>query len=349
MAIKTEPFGRTPAGALVTRYTLQNKHGLRACLMDFGANLLSLETPDRDGSFADIVLGYAKFDEYLHDPCYFGATIGRVANRIRDGRFALDGAEYRLATNDRGRHHLHGGPGGFSARLWQATPLETPDATGLRFTLQSADGDENYPGNLSSRVTYTLDDQNQLIITFEAETDRPTPVNLTHHSYFNLAGQGNGTVHDHRLRIAAEHYAEADVTENLPTGAILPVAGTPLDFRELHPVGPAIEALPGGIDHNFVLAARRPEPAFAALLVEPRSGRQVEVLATQPGLQIYTSNTLPEGTPGKGGHRYGQYSGICLETQHFPDSPNHAHFPSIVLRPGEPYRHVAIYRFGVAK
>lgn len=343
-------FGTTRAGETAHLWTLESAGGIVARLTDFGATLVALELPDGAGGRVDVVLGYDDVSGYESpDNQYFGCTVGRVANRTAQGRFELDGRTYELACND-GRHHLHGGDVGFGRRMWQGEFVEGEGGLGVRFTRTSPDGEEGYPGNLACTVTYTLDDSGELRIEYLATTDAPTPVNLTHHSYFNLAGAGSATILDHELRIAASRYTPVD--EGLiPTGELAPVAGTPLDFTTATAIGERIAALVGGptlgYDHNYVLDREEgtapDELVRAAVLVHPASGRGLEVWTTEPGLQFYSGNFL-KGQAGKGGRVYELRGALCLEAQNFPDAIHHEGFPSPVLRPGDEYRQTTIYR-----
>jgi len=351
MHITRELFGRMPDGQQVELFTLANAHGLRAKIITYGAIVVSLEVPDRTGALADVVLGYDNLQQYLKDSPYFGAIVGRYGNRIARGRFTLDGAEYRLATND-GRNHLHGGIRGFDKVLWKGEPFKEKQAVGVRLTYLSPDGEEGYPGNLNAIVTYRLTNENELRIDYEATTDKPTIVNLTHHSYFNLAGQGSGDILSHLLQINADRFTPVD-SELIPTGELRSVDGTPLDFRRPTAIGARIGADDQqlrngrGYDHNFVLNSGGTSLALAATVYQPTSGRVMEVLTTEPGLQFYSGNFLDGHHVGKGGRAYHYRTGFCLEAQHFPDSPNKPHFPSVVLRPGQTYRQTTIYRFSV--
>lgn len=345
-------FGTMPDGREVHVFTLDTGRGLRARVLTYGGIVQSLEAPDRDGKSADVVLGHANVADYADGHPYFGAIVGRYANRIARGRFALDGHEYLLAANN-GPNHLHGGISGFDKAIWQAEPLREQDAVGVRLSHTSPDGDEGYPGALAVTVTYRLTGANELRIDYTATTTRPTPVNLTHHSYFNLAGHDGGDILQHELQIRARRFTPVDAGL-IPTGELRPVGGTPFDFRETKPIGRDIGSedeqlrFGGGYDHNFVLDRERPdELALAARLREPRSGRVLEVLTTEPGLQFYSGNFLDGTDLGKSGKPYRHRSGLCLEAQHFPDSPNQPAFPSTVLRPGNTYRQTTIYRFSV--
>jgi aldose 1-epimerase len=349
-AVTRAPFGRTSDGEAVESFTLTNAHGIELRAITYGGVIVSLRVPDRDGRLDDVVLGYDDLDGYLAKPSYFGALIGRYGNRIAGGRFVLDGRTYPLATNN-GPNHLHGGVRGFDKRIWKAEAFERPGAAGLVFTRTSPDGEEGYPGNLDVRVTYTLTDRNEVIFEYFATTDKPTVVNLTQHSYFNLAGDGKRDVLGHELTIDADRFTPVDKTL-IPTGVLAPVAGTPLDFRQPSAIGARIGADDeqlrngGGYDHNYVLNRRGEGLARAVRVFEPTTGRTMEVATTEPGLQFYSGNFLDGSITGKGGHLYKRRYGFCLETQHFPDSPNHPGFPSTVLRPGREYRSQTVLTFG---
>ena len=330
--------------------TLVNANGMEVRFIGLGGAITALRVPDRHGRLADVVPGYDTAEEYASDTRFLGCLVGRFANRIARGRFRLDEVEYRLPLND-GPNHLHGGPGGFHRALWRVAPFHHEGTTGAVLCLRSPSGDQGYPGALDTRVTYTLSDDNALRIDYSAITDAPTVVNLTQHTYFNLAGHDAGDVLDHELTIAATYFTPVNATQ-IPTGALRGVIGTPFDFSTPHRIGERIGAddqqlhIGGGYDHNFVLRVRAgDEPSFAARLTEPRSGRVLEVFTTEPGIQCYSGNHFHEGPPGKGGVRYPRHGAVALETQHFPDSPNQPHFPSTVLRPGGEYRSTTIYRF----
>lgn len=318
----------------------------------YGARIQALRLPDRRGEMSDVLLGYDDLAGYEDDEPYHGAVVGRVANRIGGASFTLDGVTYRLPANQ-GRNHLHGGPKGFSRVVWSATPFEEGEQVGVHFRYVSEDGEQGYPGTLRVQVTYSLTPANELRIEYRATTDRATPVNLLQHVYLNLAGEGSGDVLDHVLTVAADEYTLLD-EESIPTGEVESVEGTPFDFRSPRRLGERIESdhpqirLAGGYDQNFVLKGDRSAPGWAARLVEPESGRAVDVFTTEPGLQLYTGNLLG-GHRGKGGHRYPARSGVCLETQHFADSPNQPHFPSVILRPGEELVSRTVYGFSVAE
>ena len=343
MDLFKEDFGRLPDGAVVELYTLNNSHGLRARIMTYGAIVVSLEVPDRDGHAGDITLGYDSLGGYLEASPYFGAVVGRYGNRIARGKFTLDGTEYTLAANN-GDNHLHGGLKGFDKVVWAAEPVREEAAVGVRLSYLSPDGEEGYPGNLSCVVTYRITEDNELTIAYEATTDKATPVNLTHHSYFNLAGQGRGDILGHELLLEADSYTPVD-DGLIPTGEISPVAGTPFDFTTPYAIGARIARVPGGYDHNFVLRSGGGDLTRAAEVYEPASGRVMEILTTEPGIQFYSGNFLDGTITGKVERVYRQHYGFCLETQHFPDSPNQPDFPSTILRPGEAYQTRTIYRF----
>jgi aldose 1-epimerase len=344
MSVTHDEFGKTAAGQPVARYTLTNANGVEATIMTYGGTLLGVRAPDRHGALADVVLGFDTLAPYLGDHPFFGALVGRYGNRIANGRFVLDGTEYTLPINN-SPNHLHGGPNGFHRQIWQAEAR----AAGVALTYLSRDGEEGYPGNLSVMVVYTLDEQNQLRIDYTATTDRPTIVNLTNHAYFNLAGRGD--VLGHQLELAASRFVP--INANLiPLGALQAVAGTPMDFVAPTAIGARISAddvqlhrALDGYDHTWVLDKAAGELGFATRVVEPASGRVLETYTTQPGVQFYSGNFLDGSLRGKGGQAYAKHAGLCLETQHFPDSPNQPQFPSTVLRPGETYHHVTVYRF----
>jgi aldose 1-epimerase len=345
LTIEKKAFGKTPDGKLVDLYTLTNVHGLKAAIMTYGGILVSLEVPDRNGKLGDVVLGYDSLGGYLDKSPYFGAIVGRYGNRIANGRFTLRGVTYRLATND-GKNHLHGGLKGFDKVVWDAEPIRQDSAVGVKLSYLSKDGEEGYPGNLSCTVAYLLTNKNELIITYDATTDKPTVVNLTHHSYFNLAGQGAGDVLGHELSINATKYTPVD-NGLIPTGELKSVKGTPMDFTTPTAIGARIAQVEGGYDHNYVLDGGGGSMVLAARVYEPTTGRIMEILTTQPGLQFYSGNFLDGTITGKGGKVYKKHYGFCLETQHFPDSPNKPDFPSVVLNPGDHYRQETIHRFSV--
>lgn len=325
-------------------HELRNHRGAIARFIPLGATLVELHVPDRNGRLGDVVLGFEDLEKYAQPGPYFGCICGRVANRISRGRFVLDGVEYELDRND-GRNHLHGGIVGFDKVVWNVEPIDDLQHQALRFSYVSVDGEAGYPGELAAEVEYSLTESNELRIDYRANSDRATPLNLTNHAYFNLGSTGN--VLDHVLRLNASEYTEPDA-ELIPTGRILPVAGTPLDFTEPRAIGDRIDELNvGGYDHNYVIASEgRGNLGFAAELTDPSSGRRLEVITTQPGVQLYSGNNLATES-GKNGVVYTRHAGLCLEAQHFPDSVNHPHFPSTIVRPGQIYRHTTVYRFGV--
>jgi aldose 1-epimerase len=352
MGIEKAVFGNTVDGTSVDLYTLSNTQGMTAKITNYGATVVALVVPDRNGNPGDVTLGYDSPQEYFSGPCYFGCIAGRYANRIAGGRFSIGGQEYVLAQND-DPNHLHGGHRGFDKVVWQANEVVNEDGPGLKLTYLSRDGEEGYPGNLSATVVYTVTAKNQLKIHFSADTDTPTIVNLTHHSYFNLAGAGVGDILDHELMINAERYCPVDATL-IPTGELASVQGTPLDFTQPRNIGDRIDQadeqlqIAKGYDHNWVLNKDSDGPCLAARAAERKSGRCLEVYTTQPGLQFYSGNFMEDGIAGKAGQIYNHRSGFCLETQHFPDSPNRLDFPSTVLEPGSTYDHTTIYQFTAA-
>lgn len=344
-------FGTTPSGDTVYLYSMKNAHGVEALISNFGGTLLSLSVPDRKGKMTDIVLGYDSLAQYLQDRSYFGCLVGRYANRIGKARFTLDGSTYVLAVNN-GSNHLHGGIRGFDKVVWTVDEKESTPGSSLVLRYRSPDGEEGYPGNLSVRASYTLTDKNELVIDYSATTDKPTVVNLTHHSYFNLGGAGRGDILGHELMIDANKYTPVD-SGLISTGEARSVEGTPMDFRSPTEIGKQIIEndiqlrLGGGYDHNWVLNGEMGTLRKVASAYEPSSGRLMEVLTTEPGLQFYSGNFLDGSSIGKGDIPYHHRFGFCLETQHFPDSPNKPEFPTTVLRPGETYSSKTVYRFSV--
>ncbi len=347
--LSSADFGTTPEGETVRIHTLTNSAGLEVRVITYGGIIVSLRTPDRDGNFDDIVLGFDSLEGYLAKHPYFGTLVGRYANRISNGRFTLDGVEYKLARNN-GDNHIHGGIKGFDKVVWRDRPLEDDNGVGIVLEYTSADGEEGYPGKLDVQVTYTLNGNNELVCDYRATTDRATPINLTQHSYFNLAGQGTGNVLRHILELNAAAFTPNDA-ELIPTGEIRPVEGTPFDFRTEMPIGARINSqdeqiqLGGGYDHNFVVNQTGEGPSLAARVREPMSGRVMEVHTTEPGVQLYTGNFLDGTLTGKGGRVYQHRFGFCLETQHYPDSPNRPEFPSTILRPSETYESRTVFKF----
>jgi len=345
-------WGRTGDGS-VEIYTLTNVHGVEARIMTYGATLVSLKAPDRDGHFRNIVLGFDALEPYLGATAYYGATVGRYANRIAKGRFTLDGKAYQLPAND-GPNSLHGGSRGFDKRIWQAEPLPASQGNGVRLTYVSAAGEEGYPGEVTAHAVYRLDDKDNLEIEYGATTTAPTPVNLANHAYFNLTGDSSVPVLDHVLTINADRFTPVDATL-IPTGELRAVAGTPFDFRTPHAVGARIgepdEQLGRGhgYDHNWVLNKGAGGLTLAAVVTDPKSGRSLEVRTTQPGVQFYTGNFMNGKPAAGGGSVFAHRTGLCLETQHFPDSPNQASFASTILRPGQVYSQKTILAVRVAK
>ena len=339
-------FGKTKDGAAVDLFTLTNANGMKAKIMTYGAILTELHVPDRQGRSDDVVLGFDDLESYLKGHPHFGATTGRVANRIAKGKFTLDGKEYTLAVNN-GPNSLHGGLKGFDKVVWKAESKEASEGVAVQLTYVSPDGEEGYPGNLTTVVNYTLTNQNELRIDYKATTDKATPVNLTNHSYFNLAGPQSGDILGHELTLAADEYTPADDTL-IPTGEIRSVKGTPLDFTKAATIGSRIAQVAdktGGYDHNFVLRGKGKSLALAARAYEPKTGRVMEMYTTEPAVQLYTGNFLDGKLKGKGGVVYQKHQAFCLEAQHFPDSVNHPEFPSVVLRPGQTYTQTTAYKF----
>jgi aldose 1-epimerase len=349
---KETPLSSMPVDpSPLSLYVMNNANGMSVAITNFGGRVVMLQVPDKNGIPGDIVLGYDSLHQYLTGNPYFGALIGRYGNRIAKGKFSLDGKEYLLATNN-GANALHGGPRGFHNVLWRAEPGMSGENQTLELTYLSPDGEENYPGTLSVMVKYTLTSNNELVIDYEATTDEATVVNLTHHSFFNLAGEGNGNILNHELVLNADRYCPVDAGL-IPTGELRPVDGTPFDFRETHRIGERIDGADEqltfgkGYDHNWVLIKKDSELSLAAKVTEPTSGRVMEVWTTEPGLQFYSGNFLNDTEKGKGGKTYDFRSAFCLEAQHFPDSPNQPGFPSTTLKPGEMYTQKTIYRFSV--
>jgi len=353
MTVTHAPFGKTPDGTTVELFTLTNAHGIEVRIITYGAVIVSIKTPDRRGHLEDIVTGFDTLDDYVARSRFFGAVAGRYANRLANARFTLDGKSYELAANN-GRNHLHGGRRGFDKVVWNGSPFERDGKAGVTLTHVSPDGDEGYPGTLNVSVTYTLTPRDELILDYAATTDKATPINLTNHSYFNLAGDGRGDILGHVLQIDADRYTPTDETQ-IPTGEIAAVDGTPFDFRKPTPIGERIDANDEqirrgkGYDHNFVLNGSPTALHHAARVVDPSTGRTMDVATTEPGMQLYTGNNLDGSAVGKGGHVYGRRTAVCFETQHFPDSPNHPNFPSTILRPGERFRSETVFTFGVTR
>lgn len=348
-----KPFGKTQDGTPVDQYVLRNKHGVQATIITYGAILQSLKVPDRDGKVEDVVLGFDDVQGYQQGTAYFGATIGRFGNRLAGGAFTLDGKHYQIPRND-GRNALHGGAQGFDKQVWSARPLIRPDAVGVTLRRVSPDGEMGFPGNLATEVTYSLNDDNELRIDYTATTDQPTVLNLTNHSYFNLAGAGNGDVLKQQVTLNASRYTPVDATL-IPTGELAPVAGTPMDFltptaigahiADDHPQLKFAEPKQGGFDFNWVLDAKGDVAQLAAEVHDPQSGRRLQLYTSEPGVQFYTSNFLDGTVRGKAGKVYSHWGAFTLETQHFPDSPNQAAFPSTRLDPGQTYAQNTVLKF----
>jgi aldose 1-epimerase len=343
-------FGKTPGGEEVDLYTLSNSKGMSVSIITLGGIVTSLSVPDKAGVPGDVVLGFDSLEGYLKGHPYFGAIVGRYGNRIGKGKFTLNGVEYTLARNN-GENHLHGGVKGFDKAIWKAKDVSGLAGQALELTHVSSDGDEGYPGTLSVTVTYTVPAESELRIDYSATTDKDTVLNLTNHSYFNLAGQGSGNILGHEIAIEADRFTPVDAGL-IPTGELRPVKGTPFDFGQPHTIGERIDAKKDeqivrgkGYDHNFVLNGQAGTLRLAARVSEATSGRIMEVLTTEPGVQFYTGNFLDGTLAGKGGKVYGHRSAFCLETQHFPDSPNKPSFPSVVLKPGANYQTTTVYRF----
>ena len=344
MSIGTKPFGKTPDGQEVDLYTMTNTNGITAKITNYGAILVSLEVPDKNGKLADITLGFDTLEGYIKGHPYFGATVGRYANRIGGAKFKLNDVEYQLAANN-GPNHLHGGIKGFDKVIWKAEDVTAESNQAfVKLSYLSKDGEEGYPGNLTCTVTYTLTKDDELKISYEAETDKTTILNLTNHTYWNLAGQGNGDVLGHELMLSADKYTPVD--EGLiPTGEIKSVKGSPMDFTKPMIIGSRIIQVEGGYDHNYVLNSGGGTLALCARVYEPTSGRIMEIHTVEPGVQFYTGNFLDGSINGKAGKVYNKHYGFCLETQHFPDSPNKPDFPSVVLKPGDKYTTVTVHKF----
>lgn len=351
ISVTHSPFGKLPDGTSIEQFTIKNVSGAEVRVINYGGIVTAIKVPDRNGKLDDVVLGYDSFEPYIKNPTFFGAIIGRFANRISKGQFALEGKTYNLALNNK-PNTLHGGAKGFDKVVWQAELFENSGAAGVVLTYVSADGEEGYPGTLKTRVTYTFNNTNELSVDYAATADKTTVVNYTNHSYFNLGGDGSGDVLGHQLSINAERFTETDST-GIPTGKLATVAGTNLDFRKAIPIGTHIEAehkIGLGYDYNFVVNRNNKLNAdlvLAARVEEPKTGRVLEVRTTEPGIQLYTANHMDGTLKGKAGHVYNKHDAFCLETQHFPDSPNQPSFPTTVLKPGETFHSQTVYAFSV--
>lgn len=350
LPIPKSEFGQLPDGTVIDLYTMTNEEGMQVQIMTYGATIVSLKVADNMGQIKEVTLGFDTLDEYLEKSPFFGCIVGRYGNRIAQGTFSLEGQEYTLAQNN-GVNHLHGGVQGFDKVVWQAVPKKDENGQSVTFSYTSADGEEGYPGNLSASVTYSLSNENSLKLDYVATTDKATVVNLTNHTYFNLKDAGVTDILDHTIKFNADYYTPVDETL-IPTGEIAPVDGTPFDFREPHKIGERINAdfeqivNGGGYDHNMVLNGENGSLKLAATVFEPTTGRIMNVATTEPGCQFYSGNFL-NGLTGRGGIVYNKRAGFCLETQHYPDSPNQSNFPSVVLRPGEKYQSTTIYKFSL--
>ncbi|MDR8393134.1 galactose mutarotase [Aliifodinibius sp. S!AR15-10] len=340
-SITQQLFGTLEDGREVHEFTLTNSNNAEVDIINYGGIVTAIRVPDADGNVENVVLGFDSLDKYLSGHPYFGALIGRYGNRIAGGEFTLDGTTYELATND-GNNHLHGGEQGFDKRLWDA---EIADGS-LKLSYLSEDGEEGYPGNLQVEVTYTLTDENELKIDYHATTDKATPVNLTNHSYFNLSGDPSTQILDHMLTLSADLYTPVN-DELIPTGEIAPVEGTPFDFTEPHAIGSRIEQVEGGYDHNFVLNGPQDSLRSVATVYDPETQREMQVFTMEPGIQFYTGNFLDGSLQGPDGTSFVQHAAFCLETQHYPNSPNESAFPSTILQPDETYQTTTIYKFSV--
>jgi aldose 1-epimerase len=343
MNVTTEHFGYLPDESEASIFTLSNDNGVVVKITNYGGTLVSLLIPDKKGELADVVLGMQDWDGWIENPAYFNCIIGRTCNRIGGARFSIDGIEYKVSANQ-GEFQLHGGHEGFHKKLWIASSFNENDKVGLTLKYLSKDGEEGFPGNLKVKAIYTLDNQNKISLKLFAETDKPTPVNLTNHGYFNLSGEGSGNILAHELQLFADEYTVTD-DNCIPTGKIAQVAGTPFDFKAPHPIGERINQLYKGYDNNFVLPNQSGELALAAKVLDPQSGRILEVFTTEPGVQLYTSNWFDGTLKGKCGKPHTSHTAFCLETQHYPDSMNHPEFPDVILRPGGQYKSETIWKF----
>lgn len=349
MAIKKSFYAKTKDGEQVDLFTITNSKGGEVKIVNFGGTVVSLKVPDKAGNFEDVVLGYDDLDSYINNECYFGALIGRNSNRIENAEFTMNGKVYKIAQNS-GKHQLHGGFKGFDRVIWEAEIIEKNGEEVLSLKYTSKDGEEGFPGEVKVQVIYSLGEDNSLGLDYSAVSDKDTVVNLTNHSYFNLAGHASGDILSHELMIKADQFTEVD-NECIPTGVVLDVQGTPFDFRNFNWIGAGLEVghqqldMGGGYDHNFVLKVSGIAPEKIAEVYEPKSGRVMEVLTTKPGVQLYTGNFITPGTKGKNGAIYNKRSGLCLETQYFPNNLKYKHFKSSILKAGEKYHHITIYKF----
>ena len=350
MTVTKAVYGKMDDGTQVDEYTLTNGKGLTVKVITYGAMITSVETPDRNGKTANITLYRDSLKDYLAGHPFFGCVAGRYANRITKGKFTIDGKEYTLATNNNG-HHLHGGDKGFDKHVWQGQPVEGKGSVGVALTRTSPDGEEGYPGKLTASVTYSINDKNELKMEYSATTDKPTHVNLTNHAYWNLGGAASGDVLKHELTLNADRYLPVD-DGLIPLGELKPVKGTPMDFTKTHTIGERIAQVKGGYDHAYILNAKKAgeELTFTARVFDPKSGRVMEIYTSEPAVQLYTGNFLDGTLQADGGKiAYQKHAALCLETEHYPDSPNRPEFPSTLLKPGQTYKHVTVHKFGVKK
>jgi aldose 1-epimerase len=343
MKISQNHFGYLSDKKEAFLFTLENENGVKMKITNYGGTIISLEVPDKNGSIADVVLGMPDWEGWIENPYYFNCIVGRTCNRIGGARFTIDGVKYKVSANH-GEISLHGGFKGFHQKLWGAKPFKAIDKTGVELTYFSEDGEEGFPGNLSVKAIYVLNNKNEISLEFLANTDKATPVNLTNHGYFNLGGEGSGKIYSHELMICADNITVTD-SNSIPTGEFSPVAGTPFDFTKPHQIGERIDELFKGYDDNFALRNQTGELALAASVFEPLSGRILEVFTTEPGVQLYTANWFDGSMKGKCGKLHTNHTAFCLETQHYPDSMNHPEFPDVILRPGKEFYSKTVWKF----
>lgn len=343
MKTSSEHFGFLPDSREALLFAIENDHGINIKITNYGGTIISLNVPDKNGNLADVVLGMSTWEGWIDNPNYFNCIVGRTCNRIGGARFKLDGVEYHVSANH-GDISLHGGFHGFQHKLWNAQVFRTDDKAWLELSYLSVDGEEGFPGNLTVKTIYTLNNENEISVEFFAITDKPTPVNLTNHAYFNLGGEGSGEIYTHELTIYADMITETD-NNSIPTGKLVTVTGTPFDFTQSHPIGERIEQLHKGYDDNFVLRNTTGNLALAAIVSEPTSGRILELFTTEPGVQLYTANWFDGTLSGKCGKSHTNHTAFCLETQHYPDSMNHPDFPNVILRPGKEFYSKTVWRF----
>ncbi len=343
MKVSSEQSGILPDSREVQLFTIENDKNITIKISNLGGTIVSLCVPDKAGSIADVVLGYSEWKDWIENPAYFNCIVGRTCNRIGGAKFSIDGTEYKVSANQDG-FQLHGGFEGFHQKIWDAAPFSTSDEAGVEFEYRSADGEEGFPGNLHVKARYTLNNNNEISLSFWAVTDKPTPVNLTNHTYFNLGGEGSGNIYAHQLSISADYITATDA-DSIPTGARIPVSGTAYDFTDSHAIGERIEQLNKGYDTNFELRNQSGELALAATAYDPHSGRVLEVFTTEPGVQLYTSNWFDGSLTGRCGKPHLNHCAFCLETQHYPDSMNHPGFPDVILRPGEEFNSTTVWKF----